>query len=60
LARFERKICRCPASWPRNPIWVNTKARPAATASCHHESPTMTNTVQAMASSPPVMAIFAQ
>jgi hypothetical protein len=26
LARRERKICRWPASWPTEAIWVNTTA----------------------------------
>jgi len=50
--------CRCPASWPRNPIWVKTTARNAATASRHHESPTTTKAVHPAASIPMVTAIF--
>ena len=39
FARLLSKICRCAASWARNPNWLSTTPRTAATTSWYHESP---------------------
>ena len=58
IACREWQICRCPASCPRKPTWLNITARNAATMSVHHESPTTTKAAQLAARAAPVKVVF--
>ena len=58
LACRERKICRCPASWPGKPGLGDHDPHEPPAASCHHESPITAKTAHPAASSTAGRVIF--